>query len=90
MLLAVSRTRPGLRALSAQGHRRGSIFAVAVLLRQTGTADLAAGPLKVRADLMRGQPRHKVDGKIMGECASAQIRALQRATEMRTPARVGF
>ncbi|MEE8093990.1 MAG: hypothetical protein V3T47_07120 [Gammaproteobacteria bacterium] len=48
------------------------------LLREQTAATSAAGPLRVRTDLMRGQACHVVDRTIMGDCSSEEIEALQR------------
>jgi hypothetical protein len=61
------------------------LYAVAQLREHAAPDPSAAGPLQVRADLMRGQPCHVADDVIMGECTLEQIRTLQREAQMRTP-----
>lgn len=66
-----------------------AVYAIATL-RKHATPDAAAdGPLRVRTELMRGQPCHVGDDMIMGDCTEEEIAALQREARTRAPAASG-
>jgi len=62
------------------------VYAIATLREHAVSDATAVGPLRVRTDLMRGQPCHVADQMIVGDCAPDEIAALQREARMRTSA----
>ncbi|MCL4798917.1 MAG: hypothetical protein KJ025_04975 [Burkholderiales bacterium] len=62
------------------------VYAIGTLRKHATPEAGADGPLQVRTELMRGQPRHVADETIMGDCTPEEVAALQQEARARAPA----